>query len=500
MRTLFRPGLAYQGMSDVEIRGFLDGQVKLERNVATQYHIRIGCETSKPAQGRYEVMRVLARWDVSALPANAVVTEARMVFHQEDTSSFPHRYPLLWPVDFYLYEVRKPWNSGRGGRKLDNRSPPEPGDAWWLEAKAGELAWQEAGCSFGSDDHPNADRASHPLANMRLFFPQESLLFSGPRLASHIQDLVSRSKPLDVLIKASKSDEEIPGSIKTFFSCEFGDDFNPERRPCLEVEWSAPALWVDEWPFVLEPGETYTLKPRRPFFEMEGNVTLAASVRLDSAADGGGVQPEVHAAGWQAEGRGVAVPISLEIPLQGSPVDGFEIRISTATNQIRAGERIFITLLETWAPLVSRPDDLIVHFQFISPSGRLLQVTARHVGCYRYVVDFLPDEMGIWSYSWNVRTDHRFKDQEGKGHFTVVRGEGQPYLKALAFFTNAAVRTARRHKGLLPRRQVHFRLTALQKELHRFFKEEEGQRASAASVEETQDLLKRISAVLPTVD
>jgi hypothetical protein len=486
-------------MTDVEIRGFLDGQVKFERNVATQYHMRIGCETSKPVQGRYEVMRVLARWDLSALPENATITGARIEFHQEDTSSFPHRYPLRWPVDFYLYEVRKPWNAGRGGRELDNRSPPEPGDAWWLEAKAGELAWQEAGCSFSSDEHPSADRASHPLAHMRLSSPQESLVFSGPRLVGHIEALAPQKKTLDVLIKASKLDEEVPGSIKTFFSREFGDDFTPDRRPCLEVEWQAPALWVEEWPFVLEPEETYALKPSEPLRAVD-KVTLCASVRIDASPGGDWVQPEVHAAGWCSEGRRAVSPFSLELPLHGLPGDGFEIRISTATNQVRAGERIFISLLETWAPLVERPEDLIVRFQFISPSGRLLSVTARHVGQYRYVADFLPDEIGIWSYSWKARTDQRFKDQEARGRFTVVRGTGQPYLKALAFFTNAAVRVARRHKGLLSRRQGHFRLTTLQKELHRFLREEENQGASPALLEELQNLLKRISGVLPMLD
>src|SRR5688572_33435233 len=52
--TVLRAGSGYRGMEDTEIRGFLDGGVKFERNVATQYHVRIGCEAS----GRSEERRV----------------------------------------------------------------------------------------------------------------------------------------------------------------------------------------------------------------------------------------------------------------------------------------------------------------------------------------------------------------------------------------------------------------------------------------------------------
>ena len=79
LRSVLRPSLHYRGMDDTEIRGYLDGSVKFRRNVATQYHVRIGCEASKPERGRYEVMRVLHVWDLSALQQGARVRSARII-------------------------------------------------------------------------------------------------------------------------------------------------------------------------------------------------------------------------------------------------------------------------------------------------------------------------------------------------------------------------------------------------------------------------------------
>jgi hypothetical protein len=333
---------------------------------------------------------------------------------------------------------------------------------------------------------------------MRLRFPEEDLVFSGERLRSHVEELLGQRKTLDVLIKASRLDEELPGSIKTFYSREFGDDFNPELRPALEIEWCAPALWVEEWPFVLEAGEMCTLRPRQPL-TMEEKATLAASMQLEPAEGAGALPPEVWAVGWNVDGTATGSPHPLEIPLQGTSSD-LELRLSAAVNPILAGEKASISLLETWAPLVERPQNLIVPFYFISPSGRQIQVTARHVGSFRYVADILPDEISVWTYTWKVQTDKRFKDHEGRGYITVMKGTGQGYLKALGYFTTNAVRDARRHKGLLSRRQAHFRLTALEQELHRFATEEEVNGAPPAALKEIQVLLAQIAGVLPLLD
>src|SRR5688572_3715210 len=259
--TVLRAGSGYRGMEDTEIRGFLDGGVKFERNVATQYHVRIGCEASGAVAGRSEVMRVLQRWDLSPIPACASIAAARLVLRQEDITRFPHRQPLRWPVTFYLHEVKKDWGPGRGGVDRDNVSKPEPGDAWWLEARAGELAWQVPGCGFASDTDPRADRAGEALAAGTIHGPGDDLVFTGPRLARHVERATRAGGRLDFLVAASPADETLPGSIKAFYSRDYGDDSNPILRPRLELEWTSRADWVEEKVFVLEPGGTALVRP-----------------------------------------------------------------------------------------------------------------------------------------------------------------------------------------------------------------------------------------------
>lgn len=445
-------------MTDTEIRGFLDGTVKFERNVATQYHVRIGCEASKPVGGRYEVMRVLQRWDLSPLPRCARVTTARLVLRQEDITAFPHRNPLLWPTDFCLFETRKPWGPGRGGAKEDNQSAPEPGDAWWREARAGELPWKVPGCGFGSDDDPAdrgadrcADRGAEPLAWARIESPRDDLVFSGPRLAAHVERLATEGRTLDILIKAGDACEARTGSIKAFYSGEFGDDLNPSRRPRLEVEWQAPSAWSLVRPFVLEPGRRTSVRCDLPSDVPTGAV-LHASVTVDEASP---FAPEVHIPACPAVPPGTT---GIACPQ--------EVEVSAAIHPVRAGERISISILETWAPGVKRPEDLEVAFHFTAPSGRTLAERARHAGGFRYTAEVRPDEMGVWTCSWRTRPDPRFPEQSGSGHFTVVRGADEAaQAAALCSFAEAALRDAREERGIRARRRNHFRLTVLETEL-----------------------------------
>ena len=452
--TVLRAGFHYQGMFDTEIRGFLDGTVKLERNVATQYHVRIGCEGSKPDRGRYEVMRVLQRWDLSSLPHFARVLSARLVLSQEDLAGFPARHPQRWPADFLLHDVRKPWGPGRGGVGRDNVSRPEPGDAWWLEARAGELAWQVPGCGFGTDGDPRADRGNSPLAAARLPSASAELVFSGPSLARHVEATIAGRRSLDLLIAASPADEALPGSIKAFFSREYGDDRSPWLRPRLEIEWSAPALWIEERAFVLEPGGSTSWRPAHSLESTEG-VTLAASVRLDDASAAGGAILPVAFAG----------ETPLEVPARGPLGADVHLRLTTAVAPVPAGERAAFSLLETWSPAVPRPDDLVFRFRFFAPSGRSFEAGARHAGDRRYVCEIEPDEMGVWTYSWSTTPDTRFLPHVGGGRFTVTRAaSADAHAAALRRFAERALAGAGHPLDLVARRRLHFRLTALQRE------------------------------------
>ena len=503
MHTVFRQGSSYRAMADVEIRGFLDGDVKFARNVATQYHVRMGCEGSKPERGRYEVMRVLQRWELNSLPESIQVKSAHLTLFQEDIGSFPHRYSLRWPVDFYLYEVKKPWNPGRGGEKGDNLSPPEPGDAWWKAAMAGKLNWSEEGCSFASDTHPDADRGEQPLAWARLKSARENLVFSGPRLTRHIERACAEGKSLDFLIAARPDQEALPGTIRAFYSAEYGDDFNPEKRPQLEVSWTAPASWSEEQAFLLQPGESVTIRPQiAP--QNEEPSTLCASLRLDGAGQGqaAAAVPEVYALDWLTSSTGVDPrPVSLQMPVTGRPGSEFGIRISGAVHPIPAGEEVSIDLLETWAPSIKQPEDLQVLFRFTAPSRRSVERSANYQGDFRYVCQFLPDEMGVWSYSWKARPDVRFAVQTGEGHFTVVRGDAaQSHEAALQSFTEAALRDARSMKSLITRRRTHFRLVMAQREIQSFLYAEERRGVRDEAIGRLRELLLRIRQALPKVD
>ncbi|MBI4604017.1 MAG: hypothetical protein HY721_18835 [Planctomycetes bacterium] len=470
LRTVLVAGASYGGMWDTEIRGFLDRSVKFRRNVATQYHVRAGCEGSKPQDGRYEVLRILQRWDLGLLPRFARVAGARLVLRQEDTTGFPHRHPPRWPVSFYLHDVRKPWGPGRGGERRDNQSEPERGDAWWLEARAGELPWKEPGCGFASDHDPEADCGGEPLAWARLGSPEEDLVFAGSRLARHVEEALASRRTLDFLIRAGHEDELVPGSVRAFFSRELGDDLSPGKRPRLEVDWSAPALWHEERPFLLEPGGTTTIEPRPGAAWREGAV-LAASLELDGDPP---LRPET---------------LVLEPPEAGRPPS---VVLTTALNPVPAGEEISIALLETWAPDVARPEDLEVRFAFTAPSGRRTEARAEHAGEHRYVCRFRPDELGVWSYAWRTRPDRRFLEQRGGGWLTVVRGRGGAHAGALQAFADAALKDAWEARDLAARRRCHFRLVALQREIASLL--------AAGQAPDLKEVSERIAEVLPDVD
>ena len=452
-------------MEDTEVRGYLDGGVKFERNVATQYHVRIGCEASGAVAGRSEVMRVLQRWDLSPLPACARVATARVVLRQEDITRFPHRQPLRWPVTFYIYEVRKPWGSGRGGIGADNVSRPEPGDAWWLEARAGELAWQVPGCGFGSDTDPMADRGAEPLAAGIIHGPSDDLVFTGPRLTLHVEQCARAGRPLDVLVAASPADETLAGSVKAFYSRDFGDDGNPFLRPRLEVEWTSRADWVEERPFVLEPGGT-------------------AVVRRDSARDAR--QGSVIAAALDVSGNDpLAIPPDVI-------VTGSEARVTTALQPVAAGDSIRIDLLETWTPSAASPDGLAVAFRFTAPSGRVIEREARHAGAHRYACEVSPDEMGVWRYAWSCVPDNRFRPHEGSGWLTVVRRADGKHLDTLRAMAGAAALVSESPRDFVSRKRAHARLTALAREVLEYSRTG----APPSETEACRDLLETITRAI----
>jgi len=464
LRTMLRAGIGYSGVWDTEIRGYLDGTVKLERNVATQYHVRIGCESSKPDHGRYEVMRLLQRWDLSSIPPFARVHTATLTLVQEDITRFPHRHPLVWPVDIYLYQVRRPWGPGRGGINQDNQSAPEAGDAWWLQARHGEESWRAPGCGFASDTDADADRGAEPLASDRLISTGQDLVLGGPRLASHVEQMLREGRPLDLLLKAGDALEARPGSIRAFYSRELGDDICPRKRPCLEVTWSAQAAYVESKPFVLEPGTAIVWSPGVPAEALADARTCVSWTAINAAA----LEPAIDVIAASEPGP---APVS--------------VRISAEGFRLRAGETLSIPILETWTPDVSSPQALEVAFELTSPSGRTIDRIAQHVPPFTFSGEIRPDELGLWRYSWRTCPDRRFPDHTGSGAFTVVPGEGEAYAAALRDMVEGALFESEAPTSLADRRRLHYRLSLLVPEL----------RAAGST-----DLLSKVGAVLSSFD
>ena len=462
LTTRLRRCRHFAGMEDVEIRGLPGGEVKFVRNVATQYHVRIGCERQGPTKGRFEIMRVLQRWDVSSLPAGARVRGARLTLFQEDTSSFPGYVPLRWPTTFYLYLVRREWGGGRGGVLRDNLSPPEPGATWWHEARAGSESWRESGCGFASDTDPDADREAHPLAAAAVTNGAEPMVFSGPRLAAAIEYAASSGESFDVLVKASSEDERRPGSVKCFYSAEFGDDTSAEHRPELSIEWQAPTLWAQEHPIVLEPGTACSFPVETE--DLANVSTLAAVVDLPETE--GAIVPELE---WIPTDESFIPGASLFAPrhLDATPAASTSIRVTTAVTPIALGQVFRADILQTWTPVVALPEDLSLIYQFTAPSTRSMVRRAEYRGEGTYGVEFIADELGVWRYRWRTRPDAEYDEQAGEGLFTVVRSPFEQHAAALLALVPAAVQEASGTRGYAGRcRQIH-RLTALQDEFHR---------------------------------
>ena len=518
-RTTLRRSLWYPGMADVEIRGFPGEEVKFVRNVATQYHVRIGCENIAHTRGKFELMRVLQRWDLSSLPAGTQVRSVELQLHQEDHSSRRHYWPLHWPVTLYLYAVKKAWKPGRGGLNHDNLSPPQPGDAWWMEARTGEEAWGEPGCGYGHDEDPHADREAQPLAAAALTSPRDPLVFSGPRLVAHTQNAIERGEPLSFLLKASDEHELIPGSLRSFYSAEFGEDEIAHRRPTLEISWQAPTLQTEQRPFVLEPACRALVVPAAtpqvpgPYtlhagFEFDSGPTKDdADLRLSAASreitspnmvTPSIITPEIHVRGWlqrdDTQHRG-----NLTQPIVGRPRADFAIELSTAIRFVPAGEPFEATLLQTWVPSDTDEDDTFVcPFVFRSPSGRSLSAKATTVGNHRYRCRFLPDELGVWIYRWQARPDRRLPRQEDGGMFTVLPPPGDAGDVALAAFIQRAAEDLEASGSLLDRRRIHYRLTAIERELYR--RAGSARRSGAIDVApRCQDMIYQVRELLPKV-
>ena len=104
---------------------------------------------------QYSRSRALFRFDLSLLPADAVVTQVQVtltVTRRPDPDQ--HGGPV--DADFSLYRLLAGWGEGSGGEVTGSNS--QPGDATWNERHFNSTAWAAPGGLAG------ADYASDPSA------------------------------------------------------------------------------------------------------------------------------------------------------------------------------------------------------------------------------------------------------------------------------------------------------------------------------------------------
>jgi len=418
--TTFVDGPAYTGMEDNDLRGYLDGTFKYAWNQTTQSHVRLGRRDTAPRYGEYELFRDVQRWSDITLPPHATVTRATLTLHVEDGP--PH------PMRVELYRVKKDWNPGNGGTLENNVSPPKPGEVWWDEAKHGQLAWGLPGVGYAATDS-SADTDPMPLAEGRYQPDHPTIVFSSAALARYASERIAHRQPLLLLVKLADVQEDTPGTVIEVFSANQGDTRYTARRPHLELEWEDAYEDVTLQDTVaLEYGRAFTFRhlPSRP------GRWYDASFTSDSGFDA----PTIEVRGGTAHDTSAWTRVSA--PFQ-SAWDWLEVRLLAATDPVVLGQPFTSTIEDTWIRTAA-PEEQVVPWVFISPSGELDTVIASYRGRDRWSVAFTPEELGRWHYSWT----HHFYETPyhgADGVFDVVPGDEANVLTQLDRFKET-LRTA----------------------------------------------------------
>ena len=157
--------------------------------------------------------RALFRFDLSALPADAVVTSVQVALYvtrQPDPDQ--HGGPVN--SDFSLYRALQNWTEGTGG--VVTGSPAATGDTTWNDLHYNAVAganWATPGGQIGTD-FANVPSATTSLGNVGLY-----LWGSSPGLVADVQSWLSSpsSNYGFALISAS---ENVAGSARRFASRE----------------------------------------------------------------------------------------------------------------------------------------------------------------------------------------------------------------------------------------------------------------------------------------
>jgi hypothetical protein len=401
-RSVFVNGADYDGMEDNDIRGMLDGTFQWGWNQPGQIHVRIGRRGRSLFYGEFELYRVLHRWSEIRLPPMAHVVTAKLILEVEGEVQTPTR--------LMLYEVKRDWNPGTGGVDHDNISPPNVGEAWWNDARFKEESWGLPGVGFASDSDPNADTGEMPLADAEIIPGVSTIVLTSARLAAYAERRATAGEPLLFLLKLADYQEDAPGTVVPFYSGNHGDSRNSARRPKLVLEWESESE-VQSWEHdvSLEYGRTYSLEP------MQAHGASLLSVSLIGENDGD--LPTLEVVGGVNRTAGTLTPVSQHLI---APWNWVQVTLVAAHDPVILGQPFVAELKNTWVR-TGPPEEQLVPWTFISPSGTTTEIQARYEGKNRWTVEFLPDELGPWQYSWSddfvENTYH-----SAPGHFDLLAG------------------------------------------------------------------------------
>ena len=409
--TVLSQGAGYSGMQDNDLRGFLDGNFKYGWNQPGQTHVRVGRRDRAARYGEYELFRVLQRWDGIELPESSTVRRAALRIAVE---SGPES-----PVRVMLYEVKHDWNPGAGGIRRDHVSPPATGEVWWNDLAYGERPWNLPAVGYASDD-PDGDTAAMPLAEYRYLPGSDAVHFESDALAQYVTRRVENGLPLLFLVKLADYHEDRPGSRLELWSAEHGDRANPVRRPRLTLDWeSGRELRTVRRRVFLEYGRRWAM----PRVDVSGASQAAVTLRPDGGSTPGTVERRLDS--------------DVDSTKWGTPVGALElgasrwldVRVLAARNPVYLGDAFTSELRDSWIRSAA-PAEQVVPWVFVAPSGRRREIVATHLGDGGYGIEFRPDEIGPWTYSWS----HRFDEatvRSAPGRFDVIGGDLHHVLTAL---------------------------------------------------------------------
>jgi hypothetical protein len=401
--SVFVNGPDYDGMEDNDLRGMLDGTFQWGWNQPGQIHVRIGRRGRSLFYGEFELFRVLHRWSQIELPAMARVVAARLVVEVESEIEGSTR--------LMLYEIKRDWNPGGGGEYNDNISPPRDGEAWWNDARFNEESWGLPGVGFASDSDPNADTGEMPLAEAEILPGDGTIILTSPRLAAYAERRAREGKPLLFLLKLADYQEDTPGTVVAFYSGNHGDSRNPARRPRLELEWESNSE-VQSWEqdISLEYGRTYSMKTMQ--------AVGANFVSVSLIGENEGEIPTLEVVGGVNRMAGTLTTGSQHVMKQWNWV---HVTLVAGHDPVILGQPFAAELKDTWVR-TGPPEQQLVPWTFISPSGMRKEIQARYEGENRWTVEFQPDELGPWQYTWSqdfVEEPY----ESAPGHFDLLAGD-----------------------------------------------------------------------------